>query len=323
MRLWRPRPHLNRTTLLIAGATTLLVGGGGLAAYATVLNPVSSSGVIYGCYTNAAINGSHALVLQDTGTSCPKGTTAISWSQTGPAGAAGSPGPSGPPGPAGAAGSPGPSGPSGSPGSPGAQGSPGPAGSPAVVADSAPASACPNGGITVTDGSGNSQYVCDGAPGPTVTVTASPSPGTLTAFPDNTADTAEYLAGGQYAECGFNVNVVGVNVGSSNAWYAMSDDCPGVVNFGMISPSSFGSGSVVSGPPPYGSGATGSDDVAVYSSSGPGGSLQSVGTCGPVLTADQDCEFGNASLTFYLFDVYEPSSGAGDGPFILNVNFLS
>ena len=161
MRLWRPRPHLNRTTLLIAGATTLLVGGG-VAAYATVLNPVSSSGVIYGCYTTAAINGSHALVLQDTGTSCPKGTTAISWNQTGPAGAPGSQGPAGP---AGAPGSQGPSGPPGSPGSPGAQGSPGPAGSPGAgvtVVDSAPASACPNGGVTVTDGSGNVGYICNG-----------------------------------------------------------------------------------------------------------------------------------------------------------------
>lgn len=40
----------------------------------------------------------------------------------------------------------------------------------AVVASSAPASACPNGGITVTDGSGDIGYVCNGAngsPGPT------------------------------------------------------------------------------------------------------------------------------------------------------------
>ena len=101
MRLCLARLHLTRKTLLIAGATMLLVGGGGIAAYATVLNPVSSSGVIYGCYANAAVNGSHLLVLQDTGTSCPKGTTAISWSQTGPSGAAGSPGPAGPSGPTG------------------------------------------------------------------------------------------------------------------------------------------------------------------------------------------------------------------------------
>jgi hypothetical protein len=161
MRLW-PRPHLNRTTLVIAGATTLLVGGGGIAAYATVLNPVGSSGVIYGCYTTAAINGSHALVLQDTGTSCPKGTTAISWNQTGPAGAPGSTGPAGPAGPAGSAGPAGPSGPPGSPGAPGSPGPVGSAGAGVTVVDSAPASACPNGGITVTDNSGDIGYVCNG-----------------------------------------------------------------------------------------------------------------------------------------------------------------
>lgn len=162
MRLSLPKPHLTRKTLVIAGAVTLLLGVGSIAAYATVLNPVSSSGVIYGCYTNAAVNGSHALVLQDTGTSCPKGTTAISWNQTGPAGAPGSAGPAGPAGPSGSAG---PSGPSGPPGSPGAPGSPGPAGSPGTgvgVAGSAPATACPSGGITVTDGNGDVGYVCNG-----------------------------------------------------------------------------------------------------------------------------------------------------------------
>jgi hypothetical protein len=38
-----------------------------------------------------------------------------------------------------------------------------------VVADSAPTSACPNGGITVTDGNNDTGYVCNGAngsPGP-------------------------------------------------------------------------------------------------------------------------------------------------------------
>ena len=104
MRLCLPRPHLTRKTVVIAGATTLLAGGGGIAASATILSPVSNSGVIYGCYTTAGVNGSHVLVLQDTGTSCPKGTTAISWNQTGPSGAAGSPGPAGPSGPPGATG---------------------------------------------------------------------------------------------------------------------------------------------------------------------------------------------------------------------------
>ena len=182
MRLLLPRPHLTRKTLLVAGATTLLLGGGTIAAYATILSPVSS-GVIYGCYSNAALNGSHVLVLQDTGTSCPKGTTAISWNQTGPSGAAGSPGPAGPSGPPGATGLAGPPGQPGSPGSSGPSGPPGSPGGGAIVADSAPASACPAGGITITDGSGNAQYVCNGAPGRTVTVTVTVTPTTTTPPP--------------------------------------------------------------------------------------------------------------------------------------------
>ena len=37
---------------------------------------------------NAELNGSHVFVLQDAGTSCPKGTTAISWNAQGPTGTA-------------------------------------------------------------------------------------------------------------------------------------------------------------------------------------------------------------------------------------------
>jgi Collagen triple helix repeat (20 copies) len=123
------RPRLRPTrTVIIAGAVTLLLAGGGAAAYATVLNPVSSSGTIYGCYTNAEVNGSHALVLQDTGTTCPKGTTAISWNASGPPGPTGPAGPSGLTGPSGAAGSPGPSGPSGAAGPSGPSGPAGPTG---------------------------------------------------------------------------------------------------------------------------------------------------------------------------------------------------
>jgi hypothetical protein len=86
---------------IIAGATALVLAAGSSIATAAVLassGPVDSSGVIHGCWTNAELNGSHVFVLQDAGTTCPKGTTAISWNQTGPSG---SPGPSGPPGPPG------------------------------------------------------------------------------------------------------------------------------------------------------------------------------------------------------------------------------
>jgi hypothetical protein len=50
--------------------------------------------LITGCYTNAQVNGSHAIVLQDAGTTCAKGTTAVSWSEEGPPGATGPAGPS-------------------------------------------------------------------------------------------------------------------------------------------------------------------------------------------------------------------------------------
>jgi Collagen triple helix repeat (20 copies) len=169
------RPRLRPTrTVIIAGAVTLLLGAGTAVAAAAVMSssPVSSSGVIDGCWTNAAVNGSHIIVLQNQGTSCPAGTTPISWNQSGPAGPAGVAGSRGPSGPAGAEGPPGPSGPAGPTGPSGPAGSPGANGSPgtgAVVADTAPASACPNGGITVTDGSGDIGYVCDGSngsPGP-------------------------------------------------------------------------------------------------------------------------------------------------------------
>jgi hypothetical protein len=169
----------------IAGATlagALAMGGG--AAYAAVASsgPVSSTGVVTACYTNAEVNGSHVVVLQDAGTSCPKGTTAVSWDQTGPAGAAGPAGPAGPVGTAGATGATGPAGPigptgaTGAAGAPGATGLAGPAG-PAGSAGSPGAGAtvaslavgntnCPNGGAEITDGNDDAAYACTGATGP-------------------------------------------------------------------------------------------------------------------------------------------------------------
>jgi hypothetical protein len=84
----RLRPHrLGRRGLIVVATAGLLVGGGGVA-FATVAasGPVDGSGVIHGCYSNAAINGSHVLVLQDAGTNCPRGTTPVAWNEQGPAG---------------------------------------------------------------------------------------------------------------------------------------------------------------------------------------------------------------------------------------------
>jgi hypothetical protein len=95
----------------VAAAAVLAIGG--TAAYAAVAASPVSSGMINGCYTTSAINGSHVFVLQDAGKTCPKGTTPIAWNQQGPTGPAGPAGPAGPSGPAGPAG---PSGPAGPPG---------------------------------------------------------------------------------------------------------------------------------------------------------------------------------------------------------------
>jgi hypothetical protein len=90
-----------KSKFVIVGAATLVLGAGtGIAAAAirTSPSPVDSSGTIHGCWANRAVNGSHVLVLQDGGTRCPKGTTAISWNEEGRPG---------PPGPSGQAGQPG------------------------------------------------------------------------------------------------------------------------------------------------------------------------------------------------------------------------
>ena len=93
------RPRL-RTVLIGTGAALALVAGG-TAAYAVTTGPIDGSGVIHGCYYPANAGGSHKLVLQNVGTSCPTGTTAIKWNQKGPAGPTGPQGPTGTQGPAG------------------------------------------------------------------------------------------------------------------------------------------------------------------------------------------------------------------------------
>lgn len=114
--------------VIIAGATALVLTAGASAATAAVLSsgPVDSTGVIHGCWTNAAaFSGSHVFVMQNAGTSCPKGTTAISWNMQGPEGPEGPAGPTGATGPAGAsgpAGATGPAGPAGAAGSSGIDG---------------------------------------------------------------------------------------------------------------------------------------------------------------------------------------------------------
>jgi hypothetical protein len=88
-----------------AGAAALALAIGGTAAVAAVTaGPIDGAGVIHGCYYPATASGSHKVVLQNAGRTCPSGSTAISWNRLGRTG------PQGPPGPQGFQGPPGPPG---------------------------------------------------------------------------------------------------------------------------------------------------------------------------------------------------------------------
>jgi Collagen triple helix repeat (20 copies) len=148
-----------RIGLLAAGGLTVALvalGGTALAANAGG-SPVSSTGVITGCYSMPNGNGTSQLTLQNGGTSCPKGMSAISWNQTGPQGPAG---PTGPTGATGATGATGPTGPAGVQGVPGQQG-------PGLIVGAAALAACPNGGVQVSDEYSDVGNICNGAPGAT------------------------------------------------------------------------------------------------------------------------------------------------------------
>jgi hypothetical protein len=106
------RPSLRAITISSAAGLVLVVGGA--AAEATIAGPIDSSGVIHGCYSNAALHGSHIVILQNAGTACPRTYTAIKWNQRGV------------PGQQGVRGLPGQPGIPGPPGQPGMQGPPGP-----------------------------------------------------------------------------------------------------------------------------------------------------------------------------------------------------
>jgi hypothetical protein len=173
---------LKRRYVIPAIVVALLAGGTTAAVAAVAASPVDSSGVIHGCYTNAAINGSHALVLQDAGTNCPRGTTAISWAVQGPAGPAGAAGPIGATGPVGPVGAAGPT---------------GPAGPTTTVTSTAT--------VTPTD----------------TTTTSTPTPtSTLVAAPVSSCGGSSAVM--DPGAAGNSVSKSGVSVGSSFAWYQVT-----------------------------------------------------------------------------------------------------
>jgi hypothetical protein len=82
---------MKASKIVTTGAAAVGLLAAGTAAGAAVAGPVGSNGVIHGCYTPAGGNG-YDLRLQNAGTNCPRGSTAISWNQKG------RPGPAGPAG---------------------------------------------------------------------------------------------------------------------------------------------------------------------------------------------------------------------------------
>jgi hypothetical protein len=195
---------IGRKTIIAGAVTLVLATGAGIATAAVISSPspVDSSGVIHGCWRNAALNGSHVFALQNAGTSCPKGTTAISWNEQGPAGQAGAKGPAGPAGATGPAGSPGPAGPSG------------PAGTVSSL-DQLNGIPCDSGAGTtsVTYGSNGVVAITCATPTPTATQT-----GSATASPDNAQATADAL--GNQILCGqAGDQVAGDNLAGTQAWW--------------------------------------------------------------------------------------------------------
>jgi hypothetical protein len=77
-----------RTAILATVAATLVLTVAGVA-YASIPGP---DGVIHACYkTSNPAQG--ALIVIDSGATCPAGFAALNWNHTGPAGAQGPPGP--------------------------------------------------------------------------------------------------------------------------------------------------------------------------------------------------------------------------------------
>lgn len=75
----------------MAGAATVLLGAGTAAGAVITSTPPVSGGVVNACYQTTATNGSHAVLLENTGHKCPSGYTNVTWNQVGQTGP---PGPS-------------------------------------------------------------------------------------------------------------------------------------------------------------------------------------------------------------------------------------
>jgi hypothetical protein len=120
----RHRASRRRGWIVPAVVVAALIAGGA-AAFASIPN---GDGSINGCYTK--VGGVLRVIDTAKGEKCvTSAEVPIKWSQTGPAGPAGAPGPKGNTGATGPAGAPGPKGDTGATGPAGATGPQGPAGS--------------------------------------------------------------------------------------------------------------------------------------------------------------------------------------------------
>lgn len=144
------RRRRRRALWAITGAVGAVVTGAAVG-YASVPD---ASGVIHACYQRDVTNtgaASPLMIIDSAHGHCPTGFTPISFSQTGPTGAAGPIGPRGPVGSTGPAGPVGSTGPAGSPGPSGPSGPAGPTGpasAPNVYTSSSGTVPIPSGNTT-------------------------------------------------------------------------------------------------------------------------------------------------------------------------------
>jgi hypothetical protein len=216
--------------LISAGAGLVLLAVGTTAGAAIAGGPIDGSGVIYGCFTTKALNGSHALVLQDVGTTCPSGTTAIQWNQQGPQGPAG---PAGAAGPKGDTGAQGPAGPQGATGPAGPQGPAGPAGADGKTilnGTGAPAGSLGSDGDFYLDTQADVLY------GPKANGTW-PTPGTSLAGPPGAPGTGATVAGLAAGDANCPNGGASITDGGGNTAYA----CNGSSGTADLQPFSAGS----------------------------------------------------------------------------------
>ena len=208
-----------RRTMAVTGISAVVAVGGGTAYAAVSSSVVDSSGVIHGCVSNSEVRGTRVLLVHDTTSNCPRGTTELDWNQRGAAGPAG---PAGPKGDTGATGATGPAGPKGDTGATGATGPTGAVGAAGPKGDTGATGAIGPAGATGDTGA-------TGPAGPAGTSTAGPAgldvirvvaDGTGTASAQCPADHPYAISGGGSGD--IRTNFIGGGMMSSEPVFSAS-----------------------------------------------------------------------------------------------------